>query len=340
MHSRCPLTLVRQLGILGLLLLLAPVQVRSDDPATPAATEDVSVTRLTDVVYGRKFGTALTMDVFLPQERANRKAIIMVCSGAWVSDHSMVDAIRARVLQPYLNRGFTMFAVCHGSNPRYTIPDILQDLNRSVRFIRSRADEYHIDANAIGIQGFSSGGHLALMQSLAGDLGDPNAKDPIDRVSSRVQAAVVGAPPSDFLNYGKAGETAVGTGRLAGFHSAFAFTKFDAKANTFTPITDEAEVLEIGRKISPANFVTSDDPPIFIIHGDADTAVPIQQSELLIEKLKAVGVPCHLRVKKGVGHFWNDHEKDRPLQEEWFDHWLPPPANKTEAPTGKTQPES
>lgn len=323
----------RQFAILSL-LFLATLPARADDQV---ATGDVPVTRLTDVVYGRKFGTALTMDVFLPQKNANRKAIIMVCSGAWVSDHSMIDAIQARVLQPYLNRGFTMFAVCHGSNPRYTIPDILLDLHRSVRFIRSRASEYQIDPDAIGIQGFSSGGHLALMQALAGDLGDPKAKDPIDRFSSRVQAAVVGAPPSDFLNYGKEGEVAIGNGRLAGFHSAFAFTRFDPKANTFTPITDENEILEIGRKISPANFVSSDDPPIFIIHGDADGAVPIQQSETLIEKLKAVGVPTHLRVKKGVGHFWNDHEKDRPLQEEWFDRWLQPASVGSEAPTGNAQ---
>ena len=58
------------------------------------------------------------------------------------------------------------------------------------------------------------------------------------------------------------------------------------------PITDEAKILEIGREISPVTHVTPDDPPTLIIHGDADKLVPIQQAQMIVEKLKGAGVPA------------------------------------------------
>jgi dipeptidyl aminopeptidase/acylaminoacyl peptidase len=68
----------------------------------------------------------------------------------------------------------------------------------------------------------------------------------------------------------------------------------------FRPITDEARILEIARQISPANHVSDDDPPTLIIHGDADVLVPIQQAELILDKLKRAGVEGKLVVKKGA----------------------------------------
>ena len=119
-----------------------------------------------------------------------------------------------------LKRGYTVFAVVHGSQPRYTIPEIVADMNRAVRFIRYHAADYHIDPDRIGITGGSAGGHLSLMQGTAGDKGNPDAKDPIDRTSSRVQAVACFFPPTDFLNYGKPGENAVGRGILQGLQAA------------------------------------------------------------------------------------------------------------------------
>ncbi len=293
---------------------------------TAVLTADLTVlargpdfTRKEDVVYGRKYGTALTMDVFTPKENANGAAIVWVVSGGWFSSH---DAINSGYIQEFLKRGYTVFAVVHGSQPRYTLPEIFADMNRAVRFIRFHAADYAIDPNRIGINGGSAGGHLSLMQGTAGDLGDPNAKDPIDRVSSRVQAVACFFPPTDFLNYGKPGENAVGRGILKGFKPPFDFHEQDPNTKVFRPITDESRILEIARQVSPAYHVSSDDPPTLIMHGDADVLVPIQQAELILDKLKAAGVETKLVVKKGASHGWPDLLKDMTIMADWFDQHL------------------
>jgi acetyl esterase/lipase len=280
---------------------------------------DESFTRTEDVIYGRKFGTALTLDVFTPKENANGAAIVWVVSGGWYSAH---DAVNAGAIGEYLKRGYTIFAVVHGSQPKYTIPEVLEDMHRAVRFIRSRAAEYKIDPDRIGITGGSAGGHLSLMQGTAGTLGNPDAKDPVEKFSSRVQAVACFFPPTDFLNYGKADENALGRGVLKDFKAPFDFHEFDGKTRAFVPITDEARIVTIGKIISPINHVTSDDPPTLIVHGDADFLVPIQQAEIIITKLKEANVPAELVVKKGAAHGWAGMDKDAITFGDWFDKYL------------------
>ena len=284
-----------------------------------ATAADETFTRTEDVIYGRKFGTALTLDVFTPKQNANGAAIIWVASGGWFSSHDWVNAGAAG---EYLKRGYTVFAVVHGSQPKYTIPEVVEDMHRAVRFIRSRADQYKIDPNRIGITGGSAGGHLSLMQGTAGTAGKPDAKDPVDRFSSRVQAVACFYPPTDFLNYGKPGENAIGRGVLKDFRAPFDFHEMDAKTKSFVPVTDEEQILTIGRNISPVNHVTADDPPTLIIHGDADFLVPIQQAEIIIDKLKQAGVTAELVVKKGAAHGWADMGKDVVTFGDWFDKHL------------------
>lgn len=300
--------------ILAFLAAFSIAQVaRGDDP--PAFD------RKTDVVYGRKYGMALTMDVFTPKANANGAAIVWIVSGGWFSAH---EAINPAAIQEFLKRGYTVFAVVHGSQPRFTIPEITKDLNRAVRFIRYHAKDYGIDADRIGVTGGSAGGHLSLMQGTAGDAGDSAAKDPVDRVSSRVQAVGCFFPPTDFLNYGKTGENAVGRGILSGFKPPFDFQEQDPITKVFRPITDEARILELGRQISPVYHVSADDPPTLIIHGDKDDLVPIQQAELILEKLKSAGVETKLVVKKGAGHGWPDLLSDMSIIADWFDAHLKP----------------
>src|SRR5436190_2428294 len=133
-------------------------------PAASAADE-LPYTRKEDVIYGRKFGTALTLDVFAPKKDANGAAVIWVVSGGWFSSH---ESIRPAAVSEFLKRGYTVFAVVHGSQPKYAIPEILQDMHRAVRFIRTHAKDYKIDPERIGIYGGSAGGHLSLMQGTAG----------------------------------------------------------------------------------------------------------------------------------------------------------------------------
>jgi len=302
-------------------MLLASVLLVPGVVAARAA-ESSPFTRTQDVVYGRKFGTALTMDVVTPKKDANGAAIIFAVSGGWFSAHEAIDGISKVFLPELLKRGYTVFAVVHGSQPKFTIPEILEDMHRAVRYIRYHARDYHIDPDRIGITGASAGGHLSLMQGTAGKEGDPNAKDPVDRVSSRVQAVACFFPPTDFLNYGEKGKDAIGRGTLAGFKAPFAFHEQDPKTGTFQPVTDEKKIREIGRQISPLYHVSADDPPTLIIHGDADKLVPIQQAESIIAKLKEVGVPAKLVVKKDAVHGWPGMEKDMVTIADWFDKYL------------------
>jgi acetyl esterase/lipase len=282
-----------------------------------------------DVVYGRKFGMALTMDVFTPKTNANGAAIVWVVSGGWFSAH---EAINPGFVAELLKRGYTVFAVVHGSQPRFTIPEIVADMNRAVRFIRFHAKEYHVDANRIGITGASAGGHLSLMQGTAGDTGNKDARDPIDQTSSRVQAVGCFFPPTDFLNYGKPGEIAIGCGILKGFKPPFDFHEQDPNTKLFVEITSLDKILEIGRLISPVYHASSDDPPTLIIHGDADNLVPIQQAELILEKLKSAGVETKLVVRKGAGHGWGDLLKDTAIIADWFDDHLKARKDGTSSP--------
>src|SRR5437660_3971099 len=137
----------------GALLLLAAVSV-------PAIGADEAFTRTEDVIYGRKFGTALTMDVFTPKENANGKGVIWCVSGGWVSNKPGGPGLA----KEFVDRGYVVFAVVHGSQPKFTIPEVLDDMHRAVRYIKANAKKYKIDPDKLGIAGGSAGGHLSLMQ--------------------------------------------------------------------------------------------------------------------------------------------------------------------------------
>jgi acetyl esterase/lipase len=263
--------------------------------------------RTEDVIYGRKFGVALTLDVFQP-EKPNGCAVIYMVSGGWFSAKENVNA---KSYQPFLDRGYTVFAIVHGSQPKFTIPEVTQDIHRAVRFVRSNAARWGVRPDKFGIAGGSAGGHLSLTMGTQGAPGDAKAKDPIDRANSEVQAVACFFPPTDFLNYGTPGEDAVGVGILKNFKPAFG-----PRADT------EESRRALGKEISPANFITGKMPPTLIIHGDADKLVPIQQAELFVQKAKAAGANARLIVKEGKAHGWPDLIKDMELLADWFDEHL------------------
>lgn len=298
-------------------LLLSPLVMHL--VALAARADEKNYTRVEDVIYGRKYGMALTLDVFTPKEGANGLGVIAVMSGAWYSDHAFINP---DVFQDLLKRGYTVFPVVHGSNPKFTIPEAISDMHRSVRFIRKHAAEYKVDPERLGIWGASAGGHLSLMQGTAGTEGKADAMDEVERESSRVQAVVAFFPPTDFLNYGKEGTVALGTDVLARFPAPFAFTEFNAPADRVDPVTDPEKVLQIGREISPITHVSADDPPVLLIHGDADKLVPYQQSEILVAKLKEAGVAVELVTKPGAEHGWPDIAQDFTRIGDWFDRHL------------------
>src|SRR5262249_47509030 len=158
-----------------------------------------------------------------------------------------------------------VFAVTHGSQPRFTVPEIAKDVHRAVRFVRHNARQYGIDPDRIGIMGASSGGQLALLIATTGGPGDPEADDPADRESSRVQAAAVFFPPTDFLNFGEPGRE-VPTSRPP-FAGAFDFREYSQEQGRLLPVTDAEERRDIVRRISPAQHVTGDSAPALLVHG-------------------------------------------------------------------------
>jgi acetyl esterase/lipase len=296
--------------LLGCVLLLACTA------AAPAG--DPPPKRQQDVIYGRKYGTALTLDVFRPAGKANGAGIILVVSGGWFSAH---EAVNPGYASAFTKRGYTVFAVVHGSQPKYAINEIVQDLHRAVRFIRHHARDYGIDPDRLGITGGSAGGHLSLMQGTAGREGDPKAKDPVERESSRVQAVACFFPPTDFLNWGEKGKLVMGS-MPDPIKPAFAFQDRDPKTGGFVPVTDEAKVKTLLRALSPITHVSAGTAPALIVHGDKDTLVPIQQAEVMIARLKEAGIPAELVVKPGAAHGWKGMDKDLNTFMDWFDRHL------------------
>jgi acetyl esterase/lipase len=260
--------------------------------------------RLRDVVYGHKLGVALTMDVFKP-EKPNGIGVVWMVSGGWVSNHNNISPGFASI---FTSKGQTVFQVVHGSQPKFTLPEIVQDIHRAVRFIRTHASEYGVDPNRLGIAGGSAGGHLSLYMGAYGDDGRADATDPVDRASSKVQAVACFYPPTDFLNYGKDGVEAMTIPMLKPFWPAFGITE----------ATPKEQVQKLGRSLSPIYGVSSTYPPTLIIHGDADPLVPIQQSQLFIKKLEEQKVTCKLITVPGKGHGWAGMEKEGAQLADWF----------------------
>ena len=101
------------------------------------------------------------------------------------------------------------------------------------------------------------------------------------------------------------------------------FHQWDENTHRFERVIDPKAQLELFRQNSPITFVTADDPPVFFLHGDQDKVVPIQQSELMIVRLKDLGVPNKLRVMEGQGHGWRtplEGELEEVLN--WFNKYL------------------
>src|SRR5688572_10259417 len=125
---------------------LAAVQKQADANAYPQE----------EFVYGRKDGMGLLMTQLKPKGRSNGKAIISVQAGSWFSNFGMIER-GVYYKRQYLDKGYNVFMVVLGSQPRYAIPDQIDDLKRAVRYIRYNAKQLGIDPDHIGIEGGSAG---------------------------------------------------------------------------------------------------------------------------------------------------------------------------------------
>src|SRR5262245_24344012 len=163
------------------------------------AVDAPPVRRTEDIIYGRKDGMALTMDVFQPS-RPNKCGIVYLVNGGWFSSKATpgMQNVTPEYYATFLDRGYTVFAVVTSSQPRDTIPGLISDSQRAVRLVRANAARVGVRADRLGITGSSSGGQLALAVATRAGPGDPDASDPVNRESSAVQAAACFFPPTDF----------------------------------------------------------------------------------------------------------------------------------------------
>ncbi len=300
------------------LMLLATTVAPAEEPSEKLA----EFAAVEDVVYGYKDGLALTMDVLTPKNGAKGIGVVLVSSGGWRSSKSNVPGAELNGrksehwLQGLLQGGFTLFIARHGSAPRYFVPEMVDDIRRSVRFVRHHAGRYGVDPDRLAITSGSSGGHLSLMVALTGDDGRAEAEDPIERESSRVQAVVAWFPPTDLVNWG-----------MPDGYITINKLKPDLLKALFAEVTDMKGQLE---SISPIYFVTPDDPPLYLVHGLRDLTVPVQQSRIMKARYESAGLPVTLVEHKTGGHtYWPGILDEYPAVCQWLDQYLLP-AKSTE----------
>jgi dipeptidyl aminopeptidase/acylaminoacyl peptidase len=302
-------------------VLLAFSTVGSFADLARAQTSPTNYHRQSDVIYGRKFGVALTLEVFTPPKRNGAGVVWVVSSGGRSSREQTLQPSFERRVSPLLDRGYTVFAVIHGSSPVFHAQDYVHDVRRAVRFVRQRAADFGIDAQRLAIAGSSSGGLIALMVAMHADEGDSTAKDVVDRSSSRVQAVGCFFPPTDLTDFGERSESILDYMRRqsGSVDPSFQFYESDDKTGARVLISDREQLLRMLRDMSPVTHVTGDDPPTVLIHGDADKAIPVEQSRRLIDRLTKANVPARLVVREGMGHAWPGWEAETALIAQWFD---------------------
>ena len=290
-----------------LIAILAAGAIAQTDSVPP------KVDIVPDVVYGHKDGLALTFDVLKPKTKANGAAVIFMVSGGWVSSYSPPQQAAVR-FKDLLERGFTVIPVRHGSSPKYFIPEIVSDVRRAVRFIRYNAKQWGVDPNRLGVFGGSAGGHLSLVLGTASDTGDPAAKEDFLKESDRVASVVAYFPPVDLRSITRGVNPPP---QNPGRPDRFPALNFDkAKAPDYSPIL----------------FVTPDDPPTLLIHGDKDDLVPISNSQRIYEAFQQNKVKAEFITIEGASHGFrgDDAKKASAAMVSWFEQTLlknPPKAN-------------
>jgi alpha-L-fucosidase 2 len=256
--------------------LLLPAQVLVAQTRTP--TQD-------GIVYGEAAGEVLTMDYYAPKGPGVHPIAIIIHGGGYQRGNSKSgsEAYCADFLAP---AGYAVFSINYRLAPKYPYPDMVHDVERSVRFLRYNARRWGADGNEIALVGGSAGGFLSNMVGLLNAPGDPRAKDPVDRESARVQAVVTLYAQSSF---------------------ATVPLNKDVHALLDPLIQKEGEQKAL-KEASPITYVTKSAPPFLLIQGDKDEYIPYSEDTNLQAALHRVGVRCDIiRIpggKHGTGG-WN-----------------------------------
>lgn len=273
-------------------------------PVPPAGTQ-----ARRDLAYVADGHERQKLDLYLPPGATNPlPLIIWIHGGAWkAGSKENCPALR------YLERGYAVASINYRLSQHAVFPAQIEDCKAAVRWLRAHAKEHRLDPEHFAAWGSSAGGHLvALLGTSGGVKAFEVGANP--EVSSRVQAVVDFFGPSDFTQMSK---------------YSLPNAPFDHDA------ADSPEALLIGgavqqnqakaAKASPLTYVSRDDPPFLILHGNKDNIVPYQQSERLRDALKKAGVPVTLKIIEGAGHGFGGREIDEQVAEFFAQHLKPKP---------------
>jgi acetyl esterase/lipase len=219
-----------------------------------------------------------TLTIFEPQNgHQNGSAVVVLPGGAYAGLAANLEG--RQVADWFAARGFRAFVLSYRlSSNGYLLPVPLLDARRAVQLVRARARDYQIDPNRIVIIGFSAGGHLAALSGTQFVAGNPDAEDPIDRVSSRPDYLVLGYP---------------WIGAISSDTSHLTYCKI-------FNVMDRCEALRTA--YSPELFVTKDTPPTFWFHTFNDETVPVEQGLRFYAALIKAGVPAEAHVFSNGPH--------------------------------------
>ena len=239
------------------------------------------------------------LDIFLPTEAAAKYPVVITIYGsAFFSNSSKANCFQSGFGQSFLKKGYAVVSINHRSSRDAIWPAQIHDVKAAIRFIRANAKTFALDPDAIGITGFSSGGHLSAMAGVtSGTKMDKINGMEIDlegslgkftEISSHVNAVVDWFGPTDFLIMDACGSS----------------LKHDDIKSPESSLIGGAiqENKEKTALANPISFVSKGDPPFLIIHGNKDSLVPHCQSELLNNKMQTTGNGSELIIVEGGGH--------------------------------------
>jgi acetyl esterase/lipase len=254
--------------LLGALLLL-----------TSAALADTQA----DIEYARVGEVSLKLDLHRPAVE-NPPLIVYVHGGAWRAG-SKKDVPIGKLME----QGYAIASVDYRLSTQAVFPAQVHDIKAAIRFLRANAESLHINASKIGILGSSAGGHLAALvgvsngdKALEGKVGEH-----LDQ-SSDVQAIVSFYGASDLQTILSQSTPHGLTVRIPALKLLLGDTP-DKKP-------------ELARLASPVAHLDKNDPPLLLIHGDADPQMPPQQSQELAKAYQALGLPVTLIMLPGSKH--------------------------------------
>jgi acetyl esterase/lipase len=246
------------------------------------------------------------MDIYLPpSEKASGAAVVVLPGGGYVN-LSMTNE-GSSIAKMLVSHDIAAFVVRYRHGPRYHYPAPQIDGQRALRTVRSKAAEYHIQPDRIGVLGFSAGGHLAASLATL-DIPAPEHPDEIDKLSARPDFAVLMYPVINLTD--------------------------DAVTHkgSRTALTQEDPALFA--QLSPEQHVSKETPPVFIVQGMDDRTVPVMNSVLFYEACLKNKVPAEMHLfengRHGFGLGGNDPSLSSwpDLMVKWMAHnkWLAAPA--------------